>query len=49
MSVLSRFDINSNKTHFVATKHVLRYLKGILNMSIIYDDNDALIDYIDAN
>jgi len=49
MFVLSRFDVNSNKTHFVTTKYVLRYLKGTLNMSIIYDDNDALIGYIDAN
>jgi len=40
MLVLSRFCNNSNKTHEIATKHVLRYLKDILHIEIIYKEND---------
>ena len=49
ISILSRFETNSNKTHLIATKYVLRYLKEILHMRIIYEENDVLIDYIDID
>lgn len=46
--VLSRFNINLNKTYFVVTKYVLCYLKDILNIDIIYDSNNTLINYINV-
>ena len=49
VSILSRFETNSNKTHLTAAKHVLRYLKETLHMRITYEENDVLIDYIDVD
>lgn len=47
--VLSRFDINSNKQHLIIAKYIFRYLRNILNIEIIYKDNDVLVDYIDID
>ena len=49
VSILSRFETNSNKTHLIVAKHVLRYLKETLHMKIIYEENDVLIDYINVD
>ena len=49
VSILSRFETNSNKTYLTAAKYVLRYLKKILQMRIIYKENDVLIDFIDVD
>jgi len=49
MLVLSKFCNNSNKIHEIATKYVLRYLKGILHIEITYKGNDQLINYIDVD
>ena len=49
ISILSRFETNSNKTYLTAAKHVLRYLKETLYMRITYEENDILIDYIDVD
>ena len=49
VSILSRFEINSNKTYLIAAKYVLRYLKETLHMRITYEENDVIIDYIDVD
>ena len=47
--VFSRFSLNFNKQHFMMTKHVFCYLRKFLNVDIIYENNNSLINYIDAN
>ena len=49
VSVLSRFSTNPNHTHMTAAKHVLRYLKGTLYLSITYDEGNSLLDYTDVD
>ena len=49
ISILSRFETNSNKTYLIVAKYVLRYLKETFHLRIIYEENDVLIDYIDVD
>ena len=49
VSILNRFETNSNKTHLTVAKYVLRYLKETHHIRITYEENDILIDYIDVD
>jgi hypothetical protein len=50
--VLARFNSNPGPAHWQAAKHVLRYLKGTIDHSIIYQPSDSpqpFITYSDAD
>ena len=49
LNTLSQFLTNPRHVHLVATKHVLRYLKGTVDYGIKYDTNQKinLHDYVD--
>ena len=49
VTILSRYNHNSNIKHIAAVKRVLRYLKGILDYGIIYGTASGLKGYIDAD
>ena len=49
VSILSRFETNSNMSYLTAAKYVFCYLKEILHMRITYKENDVLINYIDVD
>ena len=48
---LARFNSNPQKDHWTALKRVLRYLKGTINIGILYkqDGSDKCIGYSDAD
>ena len=46
---LSQFNTNPTEQHLKAVKHVLRYLKGTLDLGITYGGNDSLLGYTDAD
>ena len=46
---LSQFNINFTSQHLKAAKHVFRYLKETLNLSITYDDDDRFIEYTNVD
>ena len=46
---LSQFNINFTSQHLKAVKHVLKYLKETLNLSITYDDDDYFIEYTNVD
>lgn len=49
-SYLSQFNTKFNKTHWLAAKRVLQYLKGTMNYSITYrKTNQLLVGYSDAD
>jgi len=50
-SFLSQFNLNHNAQHWIAAKRILRYLKNIIDYSLIYQKiNDiSLTDYTNAN
>ena len=49
-SYLSQFNTKHNKTHWEAAKRVLRYLKGTIDLSIIYRKTGAYLQgYTDAD
>jgi hypothetical protein len=50
--VLARFNFNSALSHWLAAKHVLRYLKGTVDYRIAYQPSDSpepFITYSDAD
>jgi hypothetical protein len=51
VNTLSQFLVEPRHVHLVAAKHVMRYLKGIIDCGLIYDgDNDfTLSGYTDAD
>ena len=49
VTILSRYNYNSNIKHIVAIKRVLRYLKETLDYRIIYKTINNLEEYINAN
>ena len=51
MNTLSKFLIDLRHVHLVAAKHVLRYLKGIVDYGLRYDTNQKvnLQGYVDLN
>ena len=50
VGVVSRFASNPNAGYLEATKHILRYLKGVLDDAIQYGgDNQDLYGYTDAD
>jgi hypothetical protein len=51
MNTLSQFLVEPRHVHLVATKHVMRYLKGTMDCGLSYDeDHDfTLSGYIDAD
>ncbi len=51
LGILSRFLDCPSKQHFVAAKHVLRYIKGTTNFAITYSQDSAmkLLGYADAD
>lgn len=50
-SLLSRFMQSPTKTHFAATKRVLRYVKGTTQFGIWYkpSENGSLLGYVDSD
>lgn len=51
VGVVSRFNLNPTKTHWLAVKRILRYLKGTINAKLTYtrNGNCELIGYCDAD
>jgi hypothetical protein len=51
VNTLSQFMVETRKKHWVATKHVLRYLRGIVEYSLRYfgDGEVKLRGYIDSD
>nr|GEY61384.1 retrovirus-related Pol polyprotein from transposon TNT 1-94 [Tanacetum cinerariifolium] len=52
VGVVSRFMANPSKAHWKAVKWILRYLKGGLNICLVYDGKghgDGLVGYADFN
>ncbi len=51
LGILSRFLDCPSKQHFVAAKHMLRYIKGTTNFAITYSQDSAmkLLGYADAD
>ena len=49
VTILSRFNQNLNFKYYAAVKRIIRYLKDILYYEIIYDLDNDLEGYIDAN
>nr|GEW86692.1 retrotransposon protein, putative, Ty1-copia subclass [Tanacetum cinerariifolium] len=52
ISVVSRFMDNPGKAHWKAVKWILRYLKGALNICLVYDGKghgDGLVGYADSD
>ena len=51
MNTLSQFLIDLRHVHLIATKHILRYLKGTINYGLKYEENKKikLEGYIDSN
>ena len=49
ITILSRYNQNSNFKHIAAVKRVLRYLKGIIDHDIIYGTVNGLERFIDAD
>ena len=49
MNTLSQFLTDSRHVHLIAAKHVLRYLKGIVDYGLKYDANQNinLYGYVD--
>ena len=42
---------NPNETHFKALKHIWQYLKSIINLGILYkqNNNPELYGYVNSN
>ena len=53
VSNVARFCSKPTKEHWVAVKHILRYLKGTINYGLMYSNNDenddTIIGYSDAD
>ena len=52
VSLISRFMEHPKDSHFLAAKHILRYLQGTRNLRIFYKvggGNEELISYIDSD
>src|ERR1700678_4702846 len=51
VNTLSQFLVEPRRVHLVATKHVMRYLKGTIDCGLSYDGdhNFTLSGYTDAN
>ena len=51
MSNLSQYLVEPRWVHLIVAKHVMRYLKGMIDFDLYYDgDHDyKLYDYIDAD
>ena len=51
VSMVSRFMSSPGKTHWEAVKWILRSLKGMLNVCLVYGDNTKsdLVGYVDSD
>lgn len=50
VNLLSRYRCNPGKAHWLAVKRVMRYLKGTINMRIVYQHRSSeVISYCDAD
>lgn len=51
VNILSQFQVESKYDHWIAAKHILRYLRGTINYCTKYDrrNNVQLIGYIDSD
>ena len=50
VSALSQFNTNYRQIHWSAAKRVLRYLKGTMNLGLVFEsNNDLLKGYVDAD
>ena len=51
--VLARFNANPGKAHWAAVKHVFRYLKGTMDLRLVYgpnpDQDDLFVTFSDAD
>jgi len=50
VSLLSQFNENPSKEHWIAAKRILRYLKGTIDLGIVYEKSHGkLIGHVDAD
>ena len=49
ITILSRYNYNLNIKYIAIIKRVIRYIKRIINYSILYSSDSELRDYIDTN
>lgn len=54
MSVTSRFMVNLEKDHWTVVKWIFRYLKGTINMTLVYgedssDEEPNILGFIDVD
>ena len=51
VNILSQYMVEPRHVHLVATKHIIRYLKGTLDCGLIYiaDSEFRVCGYIDSN
>lgn len=46
---VAKFPNKPNQSHSIATKHVLGYLKGIIDLGLLYSGELSVIGYSDAD
>ena len=49
VGMLARFSSKPNRSHWVAAKRVLRYLKGTMNFGLFYKGGSGVLRYSDAD
>ena len=49
VGMLARFSSKPNRSHWVAAKRVLRYLKGTMNYGLLYSGDSDVLAYSDAD
>ena len=51
VNILSQYMVEPRRAHWVATKHVLRYLKGTIDYGLNYEKRDGieLTGHIDSD
>ena len=50
VGVVSRFMHNTGKTHWVAVKWILRYLRGTINAALCFGGSDITLQgYVDSD
>ena len=51
MGVCARYQANPKKSHMIALKRIIKYVKSTANFSVLYskDTNDVLAGYSDVD